>query len=44
MNQLQTEELLLLDEVQAEEEYKERFKITDLSGADWAFEKLAAIK
>ena len=29
MNQLQTEELLLLDEVQAEEEYKERFKITD---------------
>ena len=44
MNQLQTEELLLLDEVQAEEEYKERFKITDLSGADWAFEKLAAIQ
>lgn len=44
MNQLQTEELTLWDEVTEATEAETPFKITDLSGADWAFEKLAAIK
>lgn len=43
MNQLQTEELTLWDEVTEEVEAEAPFKISDLSGADWAFEKLASI-
>lgn len=43
MNQLQTEELTLWDEVTEAEESETPFKISDLSGADWAFEKLASI-
>lgn len=43
MNQLQTEELTLWDEVTEETEAETPFKISDLSGADWAFEKLASI-
>jgi len=43
MNQLQTEELTLWDEVTEATEAETPFKISDLSGADWAFEKLASI-
>ena len=43
MNQLQTEELTLWDEVTEAAEAETPFKISDLSGADWAFEKLASI-